>query len=171
LSSGNLFTGVARQSGTSIIDPEGNILHFHCHAIDTLLAIQSVAKYSDNEFYFTGGYYKDTCTAPGFGVITRIYPVIGRMDSMGNIDSARHYVLNSPACSNGAGDLEVTNDKSIVAWGRDAMFFALKVDSTLAPVWAKRFPNNGGFRFIKELPAAICWQVLTWTRPVPAWPG
>ncbi|MCW5899479.1 MAG: T9SS type A sorting domain-containing protein [Flavobacteriales bacterium] len=28
----------------------------------------------------------------------------------------------------------------------------MKVDSSLAPVWARRFSNNGGFQFIKELP-------------------
>ena len=152
LSNGNLFTGLAVQSGTSVMDPLGNILHTQCYAIDTLLAIQSAKKYSDNEFYFAGAYYKDTCTVNGLGTITKMYPVIGRMDSLGNILSVNHYSLNSPACSNGAGDLEVLNDNSAIAWGRGGMFFALKADATGTVVWAKRFDYSGGFKFIKELP-------------------
>src|SRR5690606_40858824 len=56
------------------------------------------------------------------------------------------------ACGNSPGDLELTSAKDILVWGRDNMFFAFKVDSAGAPVWAKRFSNNGSFRFIKELP-------------------
>ncbi len=127
------------------------MLSSHCYAIDTLLALQSVMKYADNEFYFVGGYYRDTCTAGDLGVITRIHPVIGRMDSLGNISTIRHYVMNA-GCSNGPGDLEITGSKSVITWGRDAMFFALKADSLGEPVWAKHFNSHGGFRFIKELP-------------------
>jgi len=49
-------------------------------------------------------------------------------------------------------DLLVSNTKDVITWGLAPAFFALKVDSSLAPVWAKRFSNNGGFQFIKELP-------------------
>lgn len=152
LSSGNLRVGISWQSGTSLLDPLGNIIQSHNYAIDTFLVLQAIEQYSDSEYFFAGAYYKDSCTVPGLGTITRMYPVIGRMDSLGNILSAHHYILNSPSCSNGAGDLEVLSDHSVIAWGRDAMFFALKADATGAPVWAKRFDYNAGFEFFKELP-------------------
>ena len=156
LSSHNILTSfsyssVANITGFSLIDSEGDILHTHCYAIDTLLVLQSVKKYTDNEFFFVGGYYKDTCSTNITGKNT--YPVIGRMDSLGNISSMYYYILNGPDCSMLAGDLEVTSDRSVVTWGRNARFFVLKADSTGAPVWAKRFSGNGGFQFIKELPS------------------
>jgi hypothetical protein len=149
LSSGNLRIGMARQSGTSLIDPEGNILQSHCYVIDTLLAVQSVKMYSDNEFYFAATYWKDTCSFTGTSMN---YPVIGRMDSLGNIVALCYYSLNAPVCSNRGGDLEVMTDKNLIVWGKGARMFVLKTDSTLVPQWAKRFSNNGGFQFIKELP-------------------
>ncbi|HMN04644.1 MAG TPA: T9SS type A sorting domain-containing protein [Flavobacteriales bacterium] len=152
LSSGNLLVGMARQSGTSLMDAEGNIIQSHNYAIDTLLAIQSVKKWLDNELFLVGGYYKDTCTAGTLGLITKTYPVIGKLDSLGNLTELRHYVLNSNMCSNVAGDLIIINNKNIVIWGRDAMFFALRADSSGEVVWAKRFIEQGGFQFIKELP-------------------
>ncbi|MBK6777893.1 MAG: T9SS type A sorting domain-containing protein [Flavobacteriales bacterium] len=152
ISSGNIVTGMARQSGTSVMDPAGNIVHTHCYAIDTFLVLQSVKQYNDNEFFFVGGYYKDTCTAGNFGVITQIHPAIGRMDSLGSVLNLKHYVLNA-GCTNACGDLSITSNKCVLAWGRDAMFFALKTDSIGETIWAKRFSNVGGFQFIKELPS------------------
>ncbi len=44
------------------------------------------------------------------------------------------------------------HDKSVITWGREWSFFALKVDSNLAHIWSKNFDRPGGFQFIKELP-------------------
>jgi hypothetical protein len=49
-------------------------------------------------------------------------------------------------------DLLVSSTKDIITWGLAPAFFALKVDSTMTPVWAKQFNNHGSFQFIKELP-------------------
>ncbi|MFZ1616142.1 MAG: T9SS type A sorting domain-containing protein [Flavobacteriales bacterium] len=65
--------------------------------------------------------------------------------------SLRYYELNT-GCQNLASDLEIDHDKSVIAWGRDAAFYALKADSNLAHVWSKHFDRHGGFQFIKELP-------------------
>src|SRR5690606_40456680 len=52
LSSHNILTSFSYSSvvnitGFSLIDSEGDILHTHCYAIDTLLVLQSVKKYTD----------------------------------------------------------------------------------------------------------------------------
>jgi hypothetical protein len=73
------------------------------------------------------------------------------MDSFGNVLSYRHYIL-SGGCRNQVGDLVITADRGAITWGSDTMFFALKADSALTPIWAKRFTKHGGFQFIKELP-------------------
>ena len=151
LTSGNLRVGMARQSGSSLMDPGGNILQSHNYRVDTFLVLQSVEKYTDNEFYFVGGYYKDTCSSVDFGVIPNIYPVIGRMDSLGNVLAINYYAFNG-GCQKPAGDLTVTSNKSVVTWGRDASFFAMQADSMGEPVWAKSFSSHGGVQFIKELP-------------------
>lgn len=150
LTSGNLLVGMAYQSGSSLIDNTGNILHSHCYDIDTFLVLQSVEKYSDNEFYFTGSYYKDSCTVNN-ETGHDYYPVIGCMDSMGNVISMRYYVLNG-ICWNPGGDLEVFSDKSVAVWGRDYRFFLLRADSTGTPLWAKRFNQKGAFQFVRQLP-------------------
>ena len=149
LSSGNLRIGVARQSGTSLISPYGDIIQTFNYDIDTMLALQSVQRHSDNVFYFNASYYKNTCTETGS---TRMYPMIGRMDSMGVINAARHYDLVSSQCSNTGGDIEPMSTGGAVAWGQDQMLYALRVDANLAPLWAKRFSDRGSFQFIKELP-------------------
>ncbi len=150
LSSGNLLVGLAYQSGTSLMSPEGTLLGTHCYAIDTFLVLQSVKKHLDNDFYFVGGYWKDLCSITG---AHRSYPVIGRMDSLGNILAKQHYELNADDCSNMAGDLEVMSDGGVVAWGvRDYRFFALRVDAAGEPLWARRFSRKAAFQFVKELP-------------------
>src|SRR5690606_30083605 len=82
LNSGNMRIGIAWQSGTSLIDPNGNIIQSFHYAIDTMLALQSIKRYTDNEFLFTATYWKDACPTTG---PTRMYPMIGKMDSMGTI--------------------------------------------------------------------------------------
>ena len=78
LGSGNLLVGIAQESGTSVMDPLGNILHSQCYAIDTFVALQSVKRHTDNEFAFVGAYWKDPC-AVSCG--KRFYQGIGHMDS------------------------------------------------------------------------------------------
>jgi hypothetical protein len=78
-------------------------------------------------------------------------PVLGFMDSTGNISSMRSYTLAS-GCNQAVGNLMVTGDGGVVAWNADNYgFFAFKVDSTLSPAWAKVFNRKGGVQFIKEL--------------------
>ncbi|MBP6311099.1 MAG: T9SS type A sorting domain-containing protein [Flavobacteriales bacterium] len=153
LSSGNLFVGMAYQSGTSTFDPMGNILNTQCYAIDTFLILQSVKMITDNEFSFVGGYRKDTCsTDPPY---PENYPVVGKMDSVGTILTASYYDLNGPECTNTAADLEILNDGSAVVWGRKYISpstFIMKVGNEGGSVWAKHFSNAGSFQFVKELP-------------------
>ena len=152
LTSGNLKTGLTRGRGTSIMDGDGNMLQSKIYDVDTFLVMQSVERFSDNEYFFAGGYYKDSCTwISGLGTIPHTYPVVGRMDSLGNILHARHYVLNGAGCFHIAGDIEVLSDKSVLAWGGEAMF-ALKTDSVGSLLWARHFDRKGSFRFVKELP-------------------
>jgi len=150
ISSGNLFTGLGTQSGTLLLSADGAILHEHCFHIDTMLAMRSVKRLSDNGFYFTATYWKDTCAATGS---RKTYPAIGKLDSLGNASLVKYYRLNSPECSNRAGDLEIMNDGSVIVMGSDNRLYLLKADSLLAHVWSRRFSEVGGFAFIKELPS------------------
>jgi len=153
LNSSNIIVPIGCGRGLALLDSYGNKILTKCYWGDTLLQISSIKKYSDNEFFFVSGYHKDSCSAFGNFTIPFTYPVIGRMDSLGNVLALKHYILNEGNCNNMTGDLEITADKSVITWGRDALFFALKADSTGAPVWAKQFSNHGGFQFIKELPS------------------
>ncbi len=148
LSSGNLFTGIGC-SGTSIMDPQGNIIHIRCYEGMPFLVLQSVRKFSDNEIFFVGGYLQDSCNV---AESLKVDPVIGKMDSLGNIVAMKRYVLNAVTCLNNAQGLEITSEKGIVATGRAESFFALRVDSLGTPLWSKQFPYNGSFSFIRELP-------------------
>ncbi len=149
-SSGNLFTGIAYQSGNSIMDPLGNIIHTHCYDLIPFTVLQSVRKYTDNVFYFSAGLVVDSCIT---GQSAGVDPVIGKMDSLGNILAMHHYQLNAGTCYNGAWDLDVLSDGGAIAWGRPhESFFVLRVDPTGAPVWSKQFPHQGYFNFIRELP-------------------
>ena len=80
-------------------------------------------------------------------------PVIGKMDTLGNVSSVQYYEMNAGSEKNAASELEILNDRSIVTWGREYAFFVLKADSTLAHVWSKQFDHHGSFQFIKELPS------------------
>ncbi|MBL7941013.1 MAG: T9SS type A sorting domain-containing protein [Flavobacteriales bacterium] len=153
LSSGNLRIGVARQSGTALIDPLGGILQTHNYLIDSFLVLQAIKRYTDNDFYFVGGYQKDSCSASGTLTLPFIHPVIGHMDSLGNIEEAHHYVLNSERCNNNAQDLEVLQGGGAIVWGaRQNVLFLLRSDANGQAAWAKSFSSTGSFRFVKELP-------------------
>jgi hypothetical protein len=149
LSSGNIHTAIAAFSGTSVIDQMGNILHTHCYVTDTFRAVQSVKKYAENEFVFTGTYIKDACSVSPSSL--RLDPFIGRMDSMGNVYSTVYYTLTAPYCGFVGRGLEITSENDAIAWGEDD-FFALRVSVSGAVQWAKWFGRRGGVGFIKELP-------------------
>jgi hypothetical protein len=146
-SSGNLFTGIG-YSGISIIDPQGNIFYSHSFEGLPLTVVQTVRKHTDNEIFFAAGYLVDTCTT---GQNIGVDPVIGKMDSLGDILAVHRYQLNAVTCSNTAQDLVITNDGGAIAWGRAESFFALKVDPAGLPLWSKQFPHHGSFGFIREL--------------------
>ncbi len=152
LSNGNILSGLAFQSGTSLMDPLGNVLHTQCYTIDTFLAVASVKRYSDNEFAFVGVYSKDTCASSPTHPMS--YPVVGRMDSLGHTHDVHYYRLNASPCNNSGADLEITSANDVIAWGGYFVFFALRVDPSGSVQWARRFNlgNHGSFRFIKELP-------------------
>jgi len=147
LSSGNMLVGFAYNSGISLIDRFGNILHTRRYLVDTFMVVQSVRKRTDNDFAFVGIYNKDTC-----GNEFTANPAIGRMDSLGNIINVKSYTFNGRCAAGFGGDLEITASNDAVAWGRDWGFFAMRVGPTGDVQWAKRFQHRGGFNFIKELP-------------------
>ncbi|MBP9079964.1 MAG: T9SS type A sorting domain-containing protein [Flavobacteriales bacterium] len=149
LSSGNLFTGTAFMYGTSLMDPQGNILHSQCHLVDTVLVVQSVRKVSDNEFYFATFYAIGANGSNPGG-----HPLLGEMDSLGNVSILHYFLLNAifPGGGSGIGDIEVVSDKCVIAWDRDNRLFLMKADSTLVHVWSRAFDQEGVFHFVKELP-------------------
>ncbi len=146
-----MLVDVAWGPGITLMDPSGNVIHSNSFWSDSVLGIGAIRMYSENEFYFTTGYMQASCPFPGSGG-GRLNPGIGKMDSLGNVLSLHHYALNSD-CYNYAGNLELVSNKNVLMWGAEDLFFALKVDSTMAPVWARRFGEEGSFRFIKELPS------------------
>lgn len=154
LASGNVLTGYGYSNTcVSLMDPQGNVIHTKCWAVDdTIMGLGSLVRYSDNEYFFTSLYRKDTCSFDGSNVVPKYYPVIGRMDSLGNVLAAHYYRMDHPDCTNSFGNLEVLSDKSVLALGSGFPLRAMKVDSTGVPVWTKRFAHKGGFRFIRQLP-------------------
>ena len=157
LPSDNLLVGLSWGPGVSIVDPEGNIVQSSHYWSDTILVQQSVRKYSDNEFYFVSGYHKDSCSMSGTLTIPHTYPLIGKMDSLGNVLALRYYDMDAENCWNLASDLEITNDASVITWGGGGSgiqwsFFALKADSLGGVAWAHHFQQHGSFQFVKELP-------------------
>ncbi|MBP9081388.1 MAG: hypothetical protein KBF80_14160 [Flavobacteriales bacterium] len=139
LQSGNLFTGIAFMYGTSLMDPQGNVLHSHCYLVDTVLIIQAVKRVTDNEYYFVSVYaIGANGTDPGG------HPLIGKMDSLGNV-SVLHYCHFSAATFNGLFDLEVISNKSVIGWGQDQGLIILKADSNLMHVWSKHFAQVGDY--------------------------
>ncbi len=145
LSNGNIVTGIgALQSGTSRMDQDGNILLDRSFLVDSFLVLQSVKNLSDNEFIFAGGYYFPSND-------NAIEPVLGKIDSLGNVLNANFYELLIPG-PNAAGDIELVKNKSVVAWNQLDSFFALRIDSVGELEWAKDFGQGGHFRFFKEFP-------------------
>ncbi len=132
------------------MDPTGNILHTQCYATDTFLSVQSVKRFSDNEFAFAGIYYKDMCGLGQNGVT----PVVGRMDSLGHVIVLYNYTLDAPICGGLSRDLTLTSANDAIAWGEE-FFFVLRVDAIGDVQWAKWLGNGnrGGVGFIKELPS------------------
>ena len=153
LTNGNVLTilsnsELVNESGTSILDPSGSVSYSRCYEIDTFLVLQSVKKVSSNDLRFVGGYYKNICPSGG----VRIYPSVGKMDSLGNKSNIMYYELNGGSCTNLLGDLTITSNNEALLWGRDNKFFVIRVAHDLSPLWARRFLRNGGFKFVKELP-------------------
>ena len=148
----NLLTRITWQNGISIMDPDGQVVSTQSFGIDTLLGIISVRPGLDGELLFASGYRKDICSSPGPSFPLFIHPVLGRMDAMGNVLELFYYQLNGPDCWGYPMDLLASHTKDVVTWGLAPAFFALRVDSSLAPRWFKQFDVNGGFQFIKELP-------------------
>ncbi|MCB0769696.1 MAG: T9SS type A sorting domain-containing protein [Flavobacteriales bacterium] len=148
---GNIHFGFSGALGISILAPDGAFMHIRSYSLDTLWGFRSIRPYQDSVFYFSSAYRKDQCGSNSGSKYE--YPTLGRMDSQGNILWAKHYVFEDQPCLMSAGDLSITRTQEIITWGtRDKGFFAILTDSTGEPGWAKRFPNQGGFHFIKELP-------------------
>jgi hypothetical protein len=152
LANGNVHFGFARGIGTCILAPDGQFLHMKSYVLDTIFGFRSVRSFQDGVFYFSSSYLKDVCPDNSAGNYN--YPILGRMDSLGNVLWAKHYIFEDQPCWMIAGDLSITADQELITWGtRDKRFFAIKTDSIGIPIWSKRFPNQGGFHFIKELPS------------------
>lgn len=157
LTSLNLLVGLAWGPGISLLDPEGNVIQTNHYWNDAMLVQQSVKKYTENEYCFVTGYRQDSCTSNGNQTIPYTDPLIGRMDSLGNVLTMRSYRMNAGQCWNFPVDLEVNVDNSVITWGGGGQgvqrgFFALKADPVGNLVWAKHFDRFGSFQFMRELP-------------------
>ncbi|HRN38226.1 MAG TPA: hypothetical protein PLL18_15080, partial [Flavobacteriales bacterium] len=152
LPSGNLFTGIASASGISILDHEGQVIHQQCYRVFPFLVLQSARISMNNDIFFVGAYYFDSCDTCSAPAVEK--PVIGEMDTLGNIILAQYYDLNAGNTFSIAADLVIAHDNGIITWGRDDSFFILKADSNLNHIWSKQFADqhHGDFQFIKELP-------------------
>jgi hypothetical protein len=133
-------------TGLTLLDGDGNIVQTTSYVQYPLLGPAGVKTYGSNGLYFITGFASGTCAGSA-----RLFPVVGKMDSVGNISAFNHYELYQ-SCSSLAIGLEVTQNNDVVTWGWQYDFFALRVDSNLSHVWSKKFESNGHFQFIKELP-------------------
>ncbi len=152
LDNGNILSRITYQNGFSIMNPQGQMILSRSYSIDSLLGIAAVRPYGVDQLAFVSGFRKDSCSH--FGPLTTpyTYPTIGKMDMNGNIQAVDYFRLNTSSCWGYPMDLMVSDTKDIITWGLSPAFFALRVDSTLAPVWSKQFDRRGSFQFIKELP-------------------
>lgn len=155
LSNGEVITSMAHlaglnTTGTSIMNSSGEVLRSYPYHLDTLLALQSLSKVSDNLFCLVGGYYKDPC--PSNPSNTQTDPAIWWMDTLGMVSDLKRYKLNGGNCPMIIGDLSEGNDGSVFAWGRDYGYYAMRFNSTRALDWARRFVGVGGVQFVKEFP-------------------
>jgi len=154
LPSHNIFVGLGPTRAVSRINSQGQIIGTHSYWADPINPITSIGgirMVGDNEFLFAGGVRMDSCTSETGTVWPNFYPVLGKMDSLGNILDLHCYQLNG-GCRQIGSDVLPTNDGGIVTWGYDQYFFVLKAATDMQPTWAKRFNHKGGFHFIKELP-------------------
>lgn len=152
LPSNNLLTGFAAGmygTGFTRFSAQGDVLGSSSfwgggQLYSRVLMPSGFKKVQDNLFYFSSGYVDGNCGGHG-----RVYPIIGRMDSIGHISSLNWYDVGG--CPYFTRDLTVTNDYGAITWGLDQLY-ALKVDSNLAHVWSRYFNRAGRFQFIRELP-------------------
>ncbi|HRF79119.1 MAG TPA: hypothetical protein PL070_03440, partial [Flavobacteriales bacterium] len=166
MTSGNLRIGMAYESGTSLMVPSGTIIQTLHYAIDTMLALQSVKRYSDTEFYFTASYYKDICSETG---IRRMYPVIGRMDSLGVITAVRHYDLAAPHCVNrgGISQPQVTVGPSRGERANGSMHYEPTMN--WLPYGRNGSTTEAASSSSRNCLVGIYWQGSTWIRRRPSW--
>ncbi|HRF79121.1 MAG TPA: hypothetical protein PL070_03450, partial [Flavobacteriales bacterium] len=153
----NILTGLAMGPGISLINTSGTVIHTKHYWNDSMLVQQSLRGCTENSFYFVTAYSIDSCSAVGSTIIRHTHPLVGKIDSLGNVQGAHYYRLTAGTCSHASMDLEVTRDKGVITWGGGRPgpqwgSFAIRTDSLGGVVWAKHFNNNGGVQFIKELP-------------------
>ena len=144
----NILTALG---GTLLVNPQGYVEHASAFYGGGTYLVQTIRAVEDNQFHFTTGTTAAPCE-PGSTTLSLIRPVLGKMDSLGAVLQMKRYAFDPAICRGSSGGLEVTTDKGALTWGRDRNFFALRVDSTLEPIWAKQVVGPGGFQFIKELP-------------------
>ena len=144
----NILTALG---GTLLVNPEGYVEHASSFFGYGTYRAQTIRAAGSNEFFFTTGTIAIPCE-PGSTSQSLIRPVLGKMDSLGVVLQMRAYAFEPAICRGINGGLELTADKGALTWGRDRNFFALRVDSTLEPLWSKHVLGPGGFEFIKELP-------------------
>lgn len=155
LPSGRILAGLGRTRAISHIDSLGEITYTHSYwALPEfpLTGIGGVRQHSANEYIFTAGCRLDSCGQLGLTTVPYFHPVLGKIDSVGNILALRYYELNL-GCRNIGSDITVTGNGDIIAWGHELDYFVLRTNSELVPQFAKRFIGVGGVQFVKELPS------------------
>jgi hypothetical protein len=155
LPDGNILTGLGRTRAISHLDMYGNIVFTHsywAHPHGAMSGLGGIRSIGGGRYGVVGGYNMPADTCSSANPTQNIFrPSILVINSTGSVLDHRYYLV-SQGCRNTIGDFTVTADGGILAWGYEKSFLAMKVDSALEPLWAKRFPNRGGFQFIKELP-------------------
>lgn len=154
LPSGNLLVPLGKTRAISRMNGSGALLSTHSYWADPIAPLTGLGafrRFSDNEYVFAAGCRRDSCTSIGSATVPYFHPVIGKVDSMGNILALQQYTLEH-GCRNTAGDLFRASDGGVVTWGYQESFFVMKVDSMFEPLWAMRFTSSGGVQFVKELP-------------------
>jgi hypothetical protein len=141
---------IAPLSQTVLMDPQGHVQHVSVIYSGGTYGVQTLKLVGPNELLFTTATQATTC--PSSGTNSLLYPVIGKMDTLGSTQVARKYELNNGVCNAGPGRFELTSDKGVITWGREKTFYAIRVDSLLEPIWTRKVERSGGFQFIKELP-------------------
>ncbi|HRD52377.1 MAG TPA: T9SS type A sorting domain-containing protein [Flavobacteriales bacterium] len=132
-----------RVNGVGLIDFSRSFVADGIYRAETLRQIDA------NSFLFCTGLHASTCMwQPGM----QIFPVVGRMDSLGFAHSILRYEMNLGLCYGTPGGLEALVNGGAIIWGRSKTFYALRTDSSLVSNWAIQVMHQGGFQFIKELP-------------------